>query len=144
MLDIYNYLNEIHNYDYAITKTDVPYMPNNFPLEYPIGKDLDIFISKKDFDLINNTTYNYFNKYNKLFDIKKIKTINNFKLRLEKKNKLHFQIDITINDDLIKNKLTKDNYYILSLDNEIIVRTIEIKKNPQKIHHKIWLEQYNK
>ena len=143
MVDIYTYLNQIKMYDYAVTKTDVPYMPKNFPKEYPIGKDLDLFVSVNNFDLIKKTTVNYFNKYNKLFDIKIIKSNNNFRLRLEKNNKLHYQIDITINDNLIKNKIIVDNYYILSLENEFIVRTNEIKNNPNKIHHKLWLEKYN-
>ena len=144
MLDIYNYLNQINIYDYAVTKTDVPYMPENFPKEYPIGKDLDIYVSVTNFNLIKETTINYFNKYKTLFDIKKIISNYNFKLRLEKNNKLHYQIDITINDNLIKNKIIMNNYYILSLENEFIVRTNEVKNNPNKIHHKLWLEQYNK
>ena len=62
---------------------------------------------------------------------------------MEKNNKLHFQIDITIDDSLILCKVKKDNYYILSLKNEKIVRLNEIKKNPHKIHHKEWLINHN-
>ena len=96
MLDINIYLDAIKDIDYAISKYDVPYMPKNFPLEYPIGKDMDIFVSQKDFDKIIDITTKYFNTYKSKFSIKIIKKINNFKLRLENNNKLHYQIDITV------------------------------------------------
>jgi hypothetical protein len=142
MLDINIFLDAIKDIDYAISKYDVPYMPKNFPQEYPIGKDLDILVSQKDFDKIIDITTKYFNAYKSKFSIKIIKKINNFKLRLENNNKLHYQIDITVNNNLIKNKTSKMNFYVLSLDNELIVRTNEVKKNPNKLHHKLWINNY--
>jgi hypothetical protein len=143
MLDIFIYLDAIKDIDYAISKYDVPYMPKKFPLEYPIGKDMDILVSQLDFKKIIDITINFFNLYKSKFTIKIIKGINNFKLRLENNNKLHYQIDITVNNNLIKNKTTKLNFYILSLENELIVRTNEVKKNPKKLHHKVWITNYN-
>ena len=59
---------------------------------------------------------------------------------MEESNKLHYQIDITINDKLIKNRVGKDNYYILALEDEKIVRSNELNKHPHKKHHKEWLD----
>lgn len=142
-LNLADYLNKIKEINYALTKIDVPYNPKTFPHEYAIGKDLDIFVSQNDYNEIREITINYFKQYNKQFIIKIIEKKNNFRLRMEKNNKLHFQIDITIDDSLILCKVKKDNYYILSLENEKKVRLNEIKKNPHKIHHKEWLINNN-
>jgi hypothetical protein len=140
MLDILNYLKEINKYNYALTKTDVPYMPSDFPNNYPIGKDMDIFVSSNDYNNMCKTTKEYFNKYTQ-YNIKIIDQNNNWRLRMEENNKLHYQIDITINDDFIKNKVKVNNYFILSLENEIKVRQLEYNKNSNKIHHKKWLDK---
>ena len=138
ILDLNNYLNSILKFNYALTKLDVPYNPKNFPVKYAIGKDLDIYVSSDDFEKLRDFTHKYFIKYN-IFECKILKKKNNWRLRMEVNNKLHFQIDITVNNELIKNKVKKNNYYILSLENERIVREEEVKKYPNKVHHKIWL-----
>lgn len=139
MLKINQYLEIINKYNYALTKTDVPYMPNDFPNNYPIGKDMDIFVSSNDYNNIIKITKEYFNKY-KQYNIKIINQNNNCRLRMEENNKLHYLIDITINDDFIKNKVKVNNYYILSLENEIKVRQMEYNKNSNKKYHKEWLQ----
>lgn len=138
IINLNNYLNVISKMNYAITKTDVPYNPKTFPFEYAIGKDLDIYVSSDDFTQICDITNIYFTDYID-FVIKIIKKRNNFRLRIEQNNKLHFQIDITVNNSLIINRIKKSNYYILSLENEKKVRLNEIKKNPNKKYHKEWL-----
>ena len=138
-VNVNEYLNKINNINYALTKLDVPYNPKNFPFEYAIGKDLDMFVSQNDYKEIKKITIKYFKQYNKQFNIKIIEKNNNWRLRMEVNNKLHFQIDITINNKLIKNRIKKDNYYILSLENERIVREEEVRKNPTKKHHREWL-----
>ena len=138
ILDLNEYIRQIKNFDYAFTKIDVPYNPENFPSEYAIGKDLDIFVSQKDFEKINFFTAEYFSKY-KMFDLRILRRKNNYRLRMEKNKKLHFQIDITCNDEMIKEKIEKNNYFILSFNNEKKIRLMELCKNPNKIHHRNWL-----
>jgi len=138
ILDLNEYIRQIKNFDYAFTKIDVPYNPENFPSEYAIGKDLDIFVSQKDFEKINFFTAKYFSKY-KMFNLKILTKQNNYRLRMEKNKKLHFQIDITCNDEMIKEKIEKNNYFILSFNNEKKIRLMELMKNPNKTHHRNWL-----
>ena len=138
ILDLNEYIKQIKNFDYAFTKIDVPYNPENFPSEYAIGKDLDIFVSQKDFEKINFFTAKYFSKY-KIFDLRILRRKNNYRLRMEKNKKLHFQIDITCNDEMIKEKIEKNNYFILSFNNEKKIRLMELCKNPNKRHHRDWL-----
>ena len=136
MINVNEYLNKINNINYALTKLDVPYNPKNFPFEYAIGKDLDMFVSQNDYKEIKKITIKYFKQYNKQFNIKIIEKNNNFGLRMEVNNKLHYLIDICINDKLIQNRVKKDNYYMLSLENEKIVRLLAYNKNPKKKYHK--------
>ena len=117
-------------------------MPKIFPLKYAIGKDLDIFVSNDDFQDLQNIKIDYFKKYNDLYLIKLITKENNFRLRIEEDNNLHYQIDITINDEYVKNKNKKDYYYILSHENEINLRYSEDKKNNNKKHKNIIIIGY--
>ena len=142
VLNLNNYFNEIKDINYALTKIDVPYNPKEFPNKYAVGKDLDILVSAKDYNKIKTITIKYFKQYS-LFTFKIIETNNNIKLRLEEKNKLHYLIDIIVNNSLIIGRVEKDNYYILSLENEKKVRLNVIKKNPHKKYHKIWLIKNN-
>ena len=79
ILDLNEYIRQIKNFDYAFTNIDVPYNPENFPSEYAIGKDLDIFVSQKDFEKINFFTAKYFSKY-KMFNLKILTKQNNYRL----------------------------------------------------------------
>jgi hypothetical protein len=153
-LNLNNYFKSISNLDYAIAKIDTPYNPKEFPKKYAIGKDLDIFVKKKDFEKIKMATINYFNQYKNFYVYPdKNRPTNNFILLIMDKSKkknwkkekyhnswCHYQIDITVNDSLIKNRVKKENFYILSMENEKIVRLNELKKNPHKKHHKDWLD----
>ncbi len=143
MIDLNQYLNSIKDLNYAIAKFDVPYNPKTFPDNYAVGKDLDIFISTKDFEILKNRTIDFCNLYKRNYTIFIIdNNNNNFRIRLlEEKNKLHYQFDLTENDTIIEDRILVQNFYILSLDNEIIIRKEECKKNPHKSHHKKWLQE---
>ena len=48
-LDIPRFLSMIKDDQYALTKIDSPYMVTNFPIDYPVGKDLDDLVSAEYF-----------------------------------------------------------------------------------------------
>ena len=75
-----------------------------FPKHYAICKDLDMLASSTDYPKIKYLANNYFKQYGKHFQIEILEEDNNFRLRMEENNKLHYQIDITINNELIENK----------------------------------------
>jgi len=142
MIDIKSYLQILREYDYALTKIDVPYMPADFPASYPIGKDMDMYVSKRDYEFVKTLTHTFIieNKYDKLFKLKIVPDHDNTRFRLEHNGKLHYQIDITIdNEGLLENKVCGDNYHMLSLKNEMIIRKQEVLKHPHKEHHVEWL-----
>jgi len=115
-------------------------MPKDFPLEYPVGKDMDMFVHMDDYNKVIEITKEYFSQED--FDIKHIEIKNNFRLRLMNGNRLHYQIDITMSDDYVKDRVNDKNYYRVSCDVEKIIRKNEIEKNPKKLHHKEWLDKH--
>jgi hypothetical protein len=147
MINVKGYLQLLHEYDYALTKIDVPYMPVDFPHTYPIGKDMDMYVSAKDDEIVKSITHVFIreNKYDSLFELKIVQGTDNIRFRFENHGKLHYQIDITIDRcGLVENKVTTDNYHMLSLENEMIIRKQEVLKNPHKKHHVEWLNRIKK
>lgn len=145
MIDIKSYLQILRGYDYALTKIDVPYMPADFPTSYPIGKDMDMYVSRHDYEFVKTITHTFIidNKYDKLFTLKLVVGHDNTRFRLERSGKLHYQIDITIDTEgLLENKVCGENYHMLSLKNEMIIRKHEILKHPHKKHHVDWVKRH--
>lgn len=136
MINLRLYLDKISDFNYVIIKYDVPYQTKDFPDTYPIGKDLDILTT--DFDKLVKFTTNFI-KWTKI-----IKKENNVRFRLDgltsvnRKNKLHYQIDITFDINYPYYRIKKDNFYILPDNKEY-----EIRKNLKKPHHIEWCKNYS-
>ena len=131
ILNLKDLFKNLSKYEYFLIKTDVFYVPKEFPEKYPIGKDLDIFSSKKDFQKVNNILLDFANKYKNIFNVKVLKNNKNYKVRLEKFNNLYFLFDNNCLDFLkeaMKHRIYNNGYYILPLKYEIIFRLYEIKK----------------
>lgn len=149
MLNIPYFLKSIEKLNYAICKLDVPYMPKNFPNEYPIGKDIDILTSERDFEKMKKIIKEYGYKYKNKFKIKEIEQKKRYRFYFYNRNnkKMHFLLDCIINNELIKNRIEmfKNNikYYSTSFDNETKIRLLEVKNYPKKKHHREWLIKYN-
>lgn len=142
MINLIGYLSEISEYNYALCKIDVPYMTNNFPKTYPVGKDLDVYVSSDDYENMILHTKRYF--LNCEYTKKCIQTENNFRLRLNQNKKLHYQIDITFSDDYVKDRKRRNYFYEVSFETEIKIRQNEVLKNPRKKHHRDWLKKWMK
>ena len=153
MIDINKFLKSILCNNYILIKTDVPYMPLDFPEKYPIGKDMDV-ISTDDYNNIVNKIIIFSKVYNDIFDIRTIIKDNNFRLRFEKNKKLHYQIDISNEfyslpywfiKNSIDNKILKDNkYYIPEIRYEVIYRYYAFINNVKKIYHREYIKKYIK
>jgi hypothetical protein len=87
-------------YNYAISKLDVPYMPNDFPIHFPLNKDIDILCSELDYNAIISCVFAFLNKYQEKLSIKTTKKYINRKeyrtlIRFELGNYLIYQFDIS-------------------------------------------------
>jgi hypothetical protein len=149
-IDVKGILETIKNYNYVITKFNVPYMPDNFPENYPLNKDIDIICNKDDYENIKNAISSFLEKSNHNLCINKVVKKNNEDkeyralIRCELYSYLIFQFDIAyqiggIKDsfisDMVNNKQLKNNFFISSIEYEIVIRLQEIHKYPYKKHH---------
>ncbi len=148
VLNIHAYLQTIAKYQYCIIKYEVPYMPKDFPHKYPIGKDLDLIVHENDFDMICQATRELMEPYKNYVTIKEIKRNGNWRCRVEYKNKLHYQIDISTKlfdldiSAAVNRRIANNDFFVLHQDDEYQVRLHEIKTYPKKKHHHEWIKQY--
>ncbi len=151
-LNIKEFLDSIDLLEYAILKTETPYMPKNFPSTYPLGKDLDILSSKKDFAKISSKLNSFCNKYSEKYTIKKFNEDNRYRVRFELNDFLCYQIDLIskfpgdLNIDLFKStqhRIKSKGYYVLIEKFEILVRCVEYLQNKKKQHHVEFLKKVN-
>jgi hypothetical protein len=155
LLDIYNYLKSLNQkFKYCLIKTDTPYMTTDFPVSYPIGKDMDLLCCKEDYDnLVTHTILFFKNVPTTQKKIRRSK--GNLLLRFteDHSKKMHYQIDISwefhslqagVIKSIVNNAVLNGNgsYYVTTEASEKQIRLEEIRRNPDKIHHHQWIQKH--
>ena len=145
-LNIGNFIDRIRGQDYVLVKTDVPYMPRNFPNTFPLGKDLDIVCTQESFEPIRQQILDFAESENPGFNlIEKVKE-NEFRLRFELEGFLIYQLDLRtkIHDmntaQIIGRREAKNNYFVPTLADEAMLRAKEFAANNRKMHHQEFVE----
>ncbi|MDR0485029.1 MAG: hypothetical protein LBH40_07110 [Alphaproteobacteria bacterium] len=145
--DITPFLNSIKDKQYCLTKVDTHYNNHNFPKETPLNKDIDILCSDNDFNFIKEKATEFIENFMKSpnFKLRCVKKDNGIKLRIEYKQYLLYQIDLStnisgtskdfVNEVLNSRELNPKGFYQTSIDMEIIIRFLEYTKNPKKEYH---------
>lgn len=138
-------LSSLSAFQYVLTKTNVPYMPSDFPATYPLGKDIDIICLKADFDAVIATIGDTLQKMDLPYDIRKVeKSRYASQLRVECEGELVFLFDVMavyewagdeFVQSMIDSRIPKESYYIPEITFELLIRLHEILKNPKKQHH---------
>jgi len=151
-LNVTKIIDAISSYEYVLIKTDVPYMPSDFPKNYPLGKDMDIVCSRSDFSGICNQIIAALNKMQLPYSIIEVDKSKYHKLvRVELEGQLIYQFDITSelqvpNDDfvpqMLKRRIQEQNYYKPVLEDELVIRLYEAANNKQKRHHIEYLQKH--
>ena len=154
-IDINSILSHIKNRKYIVTKFDVPYMPDDFPAHYPLGKDLDIICQdEEEYNEVLNSILADVEQYKDYYDIRivkksKIRTL----VRLEQKDQfLVFQFDVSTRhrtgsnapdfiDDMVFSRQEMGGFYVPQTKYEILIRLQELKDYPNKKHHKDYVMQ---
>jgi len=138
-LDIPRFLSMIQDCQYALTKIDTPYMVDNFPIDYPLGKDLDVLVSPSSIYVVIARLIEFSRDYQNEFEIRDIPEFDGIRVRFHKEtgNKpLEYQIDITasgmVSDDT---SVSFNSYKILTEEWECYSRLTSLKKKPHKTHH---------
>ena len=151
-IDVKSILDHIHGYNYVIIKIDVPYMPEDFPKNYPLGKDIDIICAdQKEYVLILDSVLKDVNRYRDFYNIRVVKKYTNIGkeyrslLRLELEGHfLVFQFDIScrtgrLNDaftqEMMTNRFGLNGLFVPLRKYEIILRLDEYHNNMGKQYH---------
>lgn len=159
-IDVKTILQHIHNRKYVLTKTETPYMPEDFPIHYPLGKDIDIICSDmdeyhqvlasilKDIEIYKDYNIRILKKTDKAG--REYRTL----VRIEQEDQfLVLQFDIASRyrtgnltpdfvDEMIETRIREKNYYVPSIKYEIIVRLQELHSYPRKKHHRDYVEKH--
>lgn len=152
--DLTHFFDQICDAEYAVIKTDVPYMPEDFPRHYAVGKDIDIICLEESFNQIKTSAKEFANTYaaqNEL-DVRIIDGNNNSRIRIEYLDALIIQFDIgyrinNLNDAFcvgaLQSRVLSSNakYYVLDIEDELIVRLNECQTHPEKEHHFVFVER---
>lgn len=146
---------KLKDYEYVLSKLDVPYMPLNFPYAYPIHKDADILCSKYHYSKVVDIISKYANKYAEKngLSVRTVESDYRIKIRIEYADFLIYQFDITYKNDemgkdfieqAVKRRKKKDDVFILCVEDEIIIREYEYQLYPYKEYHKDYIMEKRK
>ncbi len=138
-LDLPRFLSMIRDDQYALTKIDTPYMVNNFPIDYPVGKDLDILVASHNFYSVMAKLIEFSRDYQDVFDIRDVAEPDGIRVRFHKKignRPLEYQIDVTVSTMIFDDACFEtDDYKVLTEEWECYSRLASLKKKPNKTHH---------
>jgi hypothetical protein len=149
-LNLEAFVESLEGMRYSFIKMETPYMLSSFPKEFPLNKDLDIVCHPDDFVEICNLAENFSVRYLDKYEVVKINEPGRLRLRFELNGFLIYQLDIAdhfekMDKDYFMSALNRrdyiNGYYILNKQDEIVVRFIEYRKDPSKIHHQDYIKQ---
>ncbi len=138
-IDLPRFLAMIEDENYALTKIDSPYMVDNFPVDYPAGKDLDVLVSEKSFYSLMSKLISFSRDYQNSFDIKDVPEPDGIRVRFHKKSgdkSLEYQIDVTVSTLVDSKNIDRSKgFNTLNDEWESYSRLLSLKKKPHKTHH---------
>lgn len=151
-IDVYAIIKNLGSYNYVLVKSEVPYIPNDFPKHYALGKDIDIVCAFEDFTPICDIISIYLQNIRFPFKVKEVDKSDKNKLyRVELYNEPICQFDISsgiagIDDAFITGMLSRrekvGEYYVPCMEDELIVRMYEIMYHRSKHHHIDYVVQH--
>lgn len=158
-IDVREMLNHIREYNYVITKSQADYMPKDFPVHYPLGKDIDIICADSiEYDKIKTVMLQDAEQYKAYYRVrtvtKKDKNGEEYRtlLRLEQADHLVFLFDMQCRtgravapefaSHLCTNRKFVNGYYIPSPTNEVLVRMSELHDYPNKQQHRKYVQEH--
>lgn len=145
------YFEQLKQYKWVLIKSDVEYMPEDFPDSYPFSKDVDIVCLKEDYDSLVKDTIQYCQEVcPKRCKVNVIKEKGRTRVRIEQMGFLIFLFDVfkgnrELKDDFLKdtigNRVENNGFYIPTMENELIFRALEYINYPNKVKHFEYIKQ---
>lgn len=158
-IDVRGMLEHINGCNYVVTKSQSDYMPIDFPIRYPLGKDIDIICSDEvQYNKVKGILVHDAEKYKSSYRVRVVekKDKDSFEyrtlLRIEQEDHLVFQFDIQCRTGsevtpsfvnlLCKERVMVNGYYIPSPAYEIMIRICELHEYPHKSQHKAYISSH--
>lgn len=145
-LDVSKIIDAIQPYEYVLTKMDVPYIPLDFPGSYPLGKDMDVVCSPKDYQKFVSTIVETLHQMRFPYEINVIiKSSERTVVRVELKKQLIYQVDIcsrmdglsgVFTQEMIETRKKQHEYYIPAIEYELVIRHLEYSHYISKTWHR--------
>ena len=139
----------LSRYEYAFTKTEVPYLPEDFPERIPVGKDADIFCSAESLAGLIEKTEAWCR--NTPYDVRVIAEESGSRIRMELYGRLIYQIDIACEvpelgssfvSEALAERKHNGKFYVLSPAYEYIYRLKVYAENNSKGYHLEYLQKH--
>ena len=139
-----------NKYRYVLVKTDVPYMPPEFPERIPVGKDADVICAAEDApELIREVTEacGRYRDYNRIV----INEAHGTRIRLQWGKALIYQIDISwqipgmddaFTEEMVASARPRGGYMIPGAKYEYVYRAYAYLKRKGKTHHLAYLKNH--
>lgn len=144
-IDVHAIIKSLELYNYVLLKSEVPYMPNDFPKHYAVGKDIDIVCAFEDFTPICDIIRIHLQNMRFPYKVKEVDKSDKNKLyRVELYNEPICQFDISsgiagVDDAFVEEMLSRrekvGEYYVPCIEDELIVRMYEIRYHRSKQYH---------
>jgi len=128
-----------------LIKMDVPYMPKNFPIDYP-NKDMDIIVHPQQYYSVLGEIQAYVEQYPEFERLTVADTEGcgvGARVRLTEKGKLHYQFDLAdhffdLPDwfilEALEMKRNEGYYFVPTVEHEIIFRIVAYVNKPKPWH----------
>ena len=142
-------LDILENYIYVLAKVNTPYMPDSFPDDIPVGKDVDVLCNKENIEDISNKLESHFITSTD-YEVERKRNNHGIQVRISCCKKLIFLIDLawsveglkkTFVEAALGERVMKGSYYELSPRHEYIYRLISFHEDKSKLHHREYLEK---
>lgn len=139
-IDLTTLLKSLRRFKYAAFKHDRPYIPASFPRRYPIGKDLDILVSKNVFVEFTQAIEEQA-KTEERYSIRTVGRKDGVFVRIEFKNWLHYGFDLHHRitglksgfvDRALSRRLEYKGLYVLSEEDNCVLKILDHFSNSSK------------
>lgn len=148
-LRLEQYFKQIEHLEYILTKYETDYMPKKFPESFPLGKDLDIYCKVEHFEELKKITSDFCNSLNKTFRVKEVIQETGIRYRIEFMQQLILQFDLNSQiavtgeikelSEVFLAGVLEDSVKYANVQTELIIRYLNYKNNPNKVHHLSYL-----
>lgn len=141
-LNLVKFFEKIYQLSYVLIKVDTPYMPKDFPENYP-NKDMDIIVLDEDVDSMKEEVVDFCSRYSSVFEMKVIPEDTGTRYRLYLGEIFHYQFDVSTDffqlplwfvRQSIQKAISVKGYHVSPIEYEIVYRLVAFHNKSKPWH----------